>query len=135
FAAGERFTLVQLLVRIAEIDFRKLYFPAGFPSMLAYCMEEFRLTTDEALKRIHVARTARAFPLLFKWMDEGLLCLNRVRMLATHLTPENVGELVAAAQRYRRLSDFRHFLDRYVTPSLLTAAAPGAQVGDSAEVV
>jgi hypothetical protein len=36
------------LARLAEYDARKLYLPDGFPSMLAYCMAELRLSEGEA---------------------------------------------------------------------------------------
>src|SRR5262249_54928764 len=62
------------------------------------------------------------FPVLFKAMDTGHLCLSRVRMLAAHLNHENVGELVETAKRYRRLSDLRRFLDRFTKPDLLMTA-------------
>jgi hypothetical protein len=45
-------------------------------------------------------------------------------MLATHLTLENVDELVDAARSYLRLSEFREFLGRFAKPDLL-ASAPG----------
>lgn len=123
FAAGERSSLVQLLVRIAEIDDRQLYRSAAHSSMVGYCVEELRLTEDEALKRIYVARTARAFPLLFKALDEGRICLSRIRMLAAHLTPENVEELLSAASSYRSFSELRRFLDRFVKADLLAQPA------------
>jgi len=119
YAVGERSNLAQLLVRIAEIDDRQLYRSAAYSSMVTYCVEELRLTEDEALKRIYVARTARAFPLLFKALDEGRLCLSRIRMLAAHLTPENVEELVGAASSYRSFAELRRFLDRFLKPDLL----------------
>jgi len=119
FAVGERAQLVQFLVRVAEIDARKLYLGAGFACVLEFCVEEYRLTEDEALKRIQAARAARAFPVLFEVLDQGQVCLSRIRMLAPQVTPENVTELVEAAKRHRRLSEFRQFLDRFTKPDLL----------------
>ncbi|HKA23491.1 MAG TPA: hypothetical protein VKF80_00785 [Candidatus Eisenbacteria bacterium] len=123
-ARGERSNLVQLLVCIAEIDFRKLYLPAGYPSLSAFCAEEYRLTEDEAEKRIHAARTARVFPVLFKGMDERRLCMTAVSMLARHLTNENVDELMEAAVTCRRISDLRAYLQQFAKPDLLLSAPP-----------
>jgi hypothetical protein len=55
----DRSTTAALLAHIAEVDARKLYLPAGFPSMFAYCVGELRLSEDGASRRIRVARIAR----------------------------------------------------------------------------
>ena len=61
----DRVTTSTLLAHIAEVDARRLYVPAGYPSMHAYCVEELRLSEDAAYKRIQAARAARQFPALF----------------------------------------------------------------------
>ena len=122
FALGERSNFVQLLVRIAEIDVRRLYLRAGYPCISSYCMEEFRLTEDEALKRVHAARTAHHYPMLFEAMDDGRLSMTAVSMLAPHLTPGNVDELAASAAACPRLHALRTFLQRFAEPDLLRPA-------------
>ena len=42
--AQDRATTAQMLVHIAEIDARKLYLPAAYPSMYTYCVHELRLS-------------------------------------------------------------------------------------------
>ncbi len=74
------------------------YAGAGHPSMFAYCVEELRLSEDAAYKRILAARAARRFPQLFELLATGRLHLTAVRLLAPHLTPENAGDLIAAAE-------------------------------------
>ena len=69
----ERTTTATLLAHIAEFDARKLYLPAGYPSMYAYCIEELHLSEYAAFKRIRAARAAREFPLLFTALAEGEL--------------------------------------------------------------
>jgi len=123
FAGRERSNAADLLVRLAEIDVRQLYLAAGHPSLLAYCIEELRLSGDEAANRIYVARTARRFPILFAAIDEGGLDLTGVRLLASRLTEENAGELVTAASACRNKSDLQAFLQhRFAARDLLSVA-------------
>src|SRR3990172_6905569 len=84
----DRVTTARLLAYIAEVDARRLYAPAGYASMHAYCVEELRLSEDAASKRIQAARAARQFPALFTALAEGRLHLTAVCLLAPHLTEE-----------------------------------------------
>ena len=76
--AQERLTTATLLAHIAEVDLRRLYVPAGYSSMHAYCVEGLRLSEDAAYKRIQAARAARQFPSLFTALAEGRLHLTAV---------------------------------------------------------
>jgi hypothetical protein len=107
----DRTTTVALLAHIAEVDARRLFVPAGYPSMHAYCVEELRLSEDAAYKRIQAARAARRFPILFDALAEGRLHLAAVCLLAAHLTPENAGELIEAST-HRRKSEVEELLAR-----------------------
>ncbi|MBI5709536.1 MAG: HNH endonuclease, partial [Candidatus Eisenbacteria bacterium] len=93
----ERVTTAALLAHLAEVDARRLYAPAGHPSMFSYCVHELRLSEDAAYKRIQAARLAREFPVLFEALADGRLHLSAVGLLAPYLTPENADELLAAA--------------------------------------
>ena len=97
FVARERTATAAVLAHIAEVDARRLYLPAGFPSMFAYCVEKLRFSEDAAYKRIQAGRTARQFPAIFTALAEGRLHLAGLGLLAPHLTPENADELLAAA--------------------------------------
>lgn len=57
-AAQARVTTSLLLAHIAEFDARRLYLPAAYPSMHAYCVGELKLSEDAAYKRITAARLA-----------------------------------------------------------------------------
>jgi hypothetical protein len=109
--AQNRLSTATLLAHIAEVDARKLYVPAGYSSMFAYCVEELHLSEDAAAKRIQAARAARRFPVLFAALAEGRLHLAGVRLLAPHLTPENVGELIELAT-HKSKSDIEELLIR-----------------------
>ena len=93
----DRATTADMLAHIAEIDHRRLYAPAGYPSMRAYCIGELHLSEDSAAKRIQAARKAREFPVIFDALADGRLHLSGVTLLAPHLTAATVDELAAAA--------------------------------------
>ncbi len=95
--AEERTATAAVLAHIAEVDARRLYVPAGYPSMYAYCVEELHLSEDAAYKRITAARVARQFPAIFQSLADGRLHLGAVGLLAPYLGPENAGDLLAAA--------------------------------------
>jgi hypothetical protein len=100
--AQDRVTTAALLALIAEVDARKLYAPAGYASMHAYCVEELRLSEDAASKRIQAARAARRFPALFGAIADGRLHLSAVCLLAPHLTPMSADELIETAAHMRK---------------------------------
>jgi hypothetical protein len=95
--AGHCVNTATLIVLIAEIDLRRLYLPAGYPSMCAYCVQKMRLPREAALKRIHAARAARQYEAILGAVAEGRLNLTGIQLLAPRLTPENADELLAAA--------------------------------------
>jgi len=95
--ARDRALTVELLVHLAEVDRRRLYAAAGYPSMFVYCVEELRLSEGAAYKRILVARAVRRVPELLAWLEDGRLHLTAARLLAPHLSTENAEELMGAA--------------------------------------
>ena len=71
--AQERGATATVLAHIAEVDVRRLYVPAGFPSMFLYCVHELHLSEEAARKRIHAARAARRFPAIFSAVADSRL--------------------------------------------------------------
>ncbi len=116
--AHDRATTAVLLAHIAEVDERRLYLPAAYPSMYAYCVGELRLCEQAAFKRIRAARTARRFPAIFPALAEGRLHLSGVVMLTPHLTPENADELLAAAANRNRAELEQLLAERFPRPQL-----------------
>ncbi|MEO5616721.1 MAG: hypothetical protein ABIS67_03040, partial [Candidatus Eisenbacteria bacterium] len=96
-AVRDRNTTADLLAHIAEVEARQLYLPAAYPSMFAYCMGVLRLSEDAASKRLHAARAARKFPVIFEALADGRVHLSAVVLLAPHLSEATVDELLAAA--------------------------------------
>jgi hypothetical protein len=90
-------TTAMLLAHIAEVDARKLFAPAGYSSMFAYCVQELHFSEDAAYKRIQAARAGRRFPQLLEAIVEGRLHLTGAGLLAPHLTEDNVDRFIDAA--------------------------------------
>jgi hypothetical protein len=121
-----------LLAHIAEVDARRLYLPAGYPSMFLYCASELHLSEEAAFKRIHAARAARRFPEIFEAVAEGRLHLSAVVMLAPHLTPETIGELLQAATHKTKSEIEQLLAQRFPRPDLparVRSLAPPADLG------
>ncbi len=120
----ERAALAAVLAHVAEIDARRLYLPAGYPSMFAYCVGELRMSEDAAKKRIHASRAARQFPVIFAAVAAGWVHLTGVCLLAPYLSAENADSLIAAAT-HRSCSDIAMMLaERFpTTESLLLVSA------------
>src|SRR5438034_2642624 len=126
--AQDRATTARLLAHLAECDARRLYLPAAYPSLFAYCVHELRVSEDAAYKRMQAARVARQFPVIFEAVAAGRLHLTAVGLLAPYLTPENAGELLAAAARKTK-SEIEELLARRFPRSEtlgLVAALPGS---------
>jgi 5-methylcytosine-specific restriction endonuclease McrA len=102
-AAQERGVTTRLLVHLAEFDDRRLYLPAGYPSMFAYCVGALHLSDDAAYKRIQAARAGRKVPAVFDALEDGRLHLTAICRLAPHLTVENSSELIVAATHRTKL--------------------------------
>src|SRR5882672_11254262 len=92
--AQDRTTTAEILAHIAEFDARKLYLPAAYPSMFAYCVGELRLSEDVALKHIRAARAAQEFPAIYVAIADGRLHLSAVVLLAPRLNRDNAAELL-----------------------------------------
>jgi hypothetical protein len=119
--AHDRLTTATVLAHIAEVDARRLYVAAGYPSMFVYCVDELHMSEGEAYRRIHAARAAREFPALFAALEDGRLHLAAVSLLAPHLSRENADELILAAA-HRRKSEVEELLARLCTPPELPAS-------------
>ena len=96
-AQDEREATVALIVHLAEFDARRLYEPAGFPSLFQYCRAVLRLSEDAVYNRIQSARAARRFPAIVDMLRARTLSPTTARLLARRLTPENHQDLLCAA--------------------------------------
>jgi len=96
-ARDERAGTALLLADIGEIDARRLFVPAGHPSLFEYCRGALKLSEDAAARRIQAARAARRHPTIFAMCADGRLSLTAITLLAPHLTEQNADELLALA--------------------------------------
>jgi hypothetical protein len=117
-AARDRGTTAELLAHIAEVDARRLYLPAGYPSMYAFCVGDLHMSEDSACKRIRAARAARQFPAIFAAVAEGRLHLSAVVLLAPHLTPENAEGLLTGAALKSKAEIERLLAARFPRPDV-----------------
>src|SRR5690349_23038847 len=101
------------LAYLGEIDARKLYLPAAYPSMFAYCVGEFHLSEDATAKRLRVARAARRCPGVLDALAEGRVHLGGLLLLAPHLTLESEAELIAAATHKTKAEIERLLAERF----------------------
>jgi 5-methylcytosine-specific restriction endonuclease McrA len=122
--ARDRATLAEVLAHIAEVDARKLYLPAAHPSMYSYCVQELGFSEHAAYKRIQVARAARQCPALFSFLASGRLSLSGAVLLAPHLTPNNVEELLGAAGGKRKSEIEALLASRFTHRELPMGEAP-----------
>ena len=110
-----------LVVDIAEIDARRVYREAGYPSTVAYCIGELGLSPKASLHRIRVARVAWRLPAILAALVAGRVHLTAVSVLAAHLTEENVEELLGAAAQKNIQELRRHIAERFPRRDLFTA--------------
>src|SRR5437867_9303896 len=105
---------------IAELDRRRLYEKEGYSSVFWYCVRKLGLSEDAAAKRIHVARAAKKFEVLYSYLSDGSLTLSGASLLAPHLTEENHRSLLQ-----RALGSSKREIEK-----LTATLAPKADVAD-----
>src|SRR5439155_8332359 len=99
---------------------RRLYLPAAYPSMRAYCVHELHMSEDAAYKRIQTARAARQFHVIFDAVADGRLHLSAVVLLKPHLTPENLDGLLNAAAHKTKAEVELLLAERFPRSEMLT---------------
>jgi hypothetical protein len=132
--AEECSSTAEMLADLAEVDGRRLYAPAGYPSMYSYCVEELHLSEQSALKRIRAARATRQFPAILDAVAQGRLHLTALVLLAPYLRPETVDELLAAATHKSAAAIEQLLAQRFPRPDIPTrvqALAPPVLPADT----
>jgi len=107
----EREATAMLVAHLAEVKRRKLYLGEGYGSMFRYCTRALHLSEHAAYLRLEAARMVLCFPSILSALETGELNLTSIRLLAPHLTAENLEELVAAARHCTR-AEVEAFLAR-----------------------
>jgi hypothetical protein len=117
-------TTALLIAHLAEVDARRLYAPAGYPSMYEWCVRELHFSEQSAFKRIRVSRLARLFPSIYGMLADGRLNLSAIVMLSAHLAPENADELLGAAGNQTKAGIEQLLAERFPQPDLPAFAGP-----------
>lgn len=97
-AAAERTLSVYALAQLGEIQRRKLYEDAGYPTMFAYCVGELGYSEPNACRRLQAAGAARKFPEVLSLIRDGRLTICALALIAKHLTKENSGRILKQAE-------------------------------------
>lgn len=93
----DRTLTAELLVYLGEMIGRRLYAPAGYPSMYQYCVQRCGMSADVAFKWTRAARLARRFPVILDMIEDGRLNLTAITMLSSRLDAETAPWLLPAA--------------------------------------
>ena len=121
-AARERHATAAVIRILIEFDRRRLYLAEGYSSLFAYCTQVLHYSEHGAFNRIEVARAAARWPQLLDCLEEGSLHLAGARLLAPHLTDENL-ELALAEARYKSKRDIEEVAAGLARRSVLVAVA------------
>ena len=97
-AAVERQATAELLLLLIELERRGLHLALGYSSMFTYSTRALLMSEQAAYKRITVARAARRYPAIVDLLVTGALTLSSAKILAPHLTDENVDAMLEAAR-------------------------------------
>ena len=93
----DRRSTSEMLAYVGEIQARRLFAPAGYPSMYRYCVCELRMSEDMAWKRTQVARLARRFPVILEMIADGRLHLTAVVKLLPYRKARGFPRLLESA--------------------------------------
>lgn len=87
----------RFLLSLAEFDARDLAREAGAPSTVCWLSRTLDVADKTAYEYLGVSRTLGKFPLIAAAFLAAELSYSKIRLLASHLTPENEAELLALA--------------------------------------
>ena len=108
-AGNERSSTVDLLVALCELDRRRLFVPAGYSSLFAYCTQRLHLSEGAAYARIEAARASLRFPAILSGLADGTLTLSSVGLIARHLTDANCAAVLVEV-RHKSKRDVEHIV-------------------------
>jgi hypothetical protein len=123
-AARERQATADLIRALIEFDRRRLYLAEGQPSLFAYCTAVLHYSEHGAFNRIEVARAAARWPQLLACLEDGSLHLAGARLLAPHLTKENL-DMALAASRHKSKREIEEVAAGLAQRAMLVAVAAG----------
>lgn len=121
-AGRERQATADLIRALIEFDRRRLYLGEGYSSLFAYCTSVLHYSEHSAFNRIEVARAAARWPQLLACLEDGSLHLAGARVLAPHLTAENI-DMALEASRHKSKREIEEVAAGLAHRTLLVAVA------------
>jgi hypothetical protein len=121
-ATRERQATADLIRVLIEFDRRRLYLGEGHSSLFAYCTAALNYSEHAAFNRIEVARAAARWPQLLASLEDGSLHLAGARLLAPHLTAENI-DMALASARHKSKREIEQVAAGLARRALLVAVA------------
>jgi hypothetical protein len=121
-AARKRQATADLIRALIEFDRRRLYLGEGYSSLFAYCTSVLHYSEHGAFNRIEVARAAARWPQLLACLEDGSVHLAGARLLAPHLTAENI-DLALAAARHKSKREIEDVAAGLARRAMLVAVA------------
>jgi hypothetical protein len=94
--AKEREDLVQVIVHLGEVEYRRIYAVRGYDSMYKFCQKELHFSEHQAFLRINAARLAKRYPAVLSMLADGRIHMSALAALKPHLTELNSQELLEA---------------------------------------
>jgi hypothetical protein len=122
-ARKDREQCIEIIVRLSEMDQRRLYAGLGFASLWEFCRQVLFFSESVAGKRIAVTRAVRKVPMMIELLRTGELSVCSAAMLAPYLDGQDAEQLVleAAGKSKRQLADMLSVRKGYrrKTPELI----------------
>src|SRR5258708_471717 len=88
-AETERYTLVDFLVHLGELDSRRACERTSYATIFGYLTRRLHFAESDAVRRVRVARAARKYPSILGMLARGEAHLVGLSLLAPVLTAEN----------------------------------------------
>ncbi len=94
----ERECTHQIIVRLAEMDRRRLYAPLGYSSLHDFSVRALGYSPAAAQRRIKAARAIKLVPEAFDCLQDGTLTLGVLEVISDALRSDNARELIRDVQ-------------------------------------
>ena len=109
----ENETTVEILLHLAEVEQRKLYVAAGYPSLFCYCVQgQLRYSEPAANRRISSARALSQFPELLPLLLSKEITLTTLSLASRILSTGNKEQIITAIKGKTR-REVEEFLAQY----------------------
>lgn len=98
-AETERFSLVDFLLHLGELDRRGACEKTSHATIFGYLTRRLGFSESDAVRRVRVARAVQRYPSILSMLARGDLHVVGVALLAPVLTPENHERMLRRASR------------------------------------